>query len=377
MIGAGAAMAVGGHGQAAFGQVRTREAAQRSATIRRGVSPRSAEQLDAMADRFARDMQARRFQLQQALQSEMERAFRSERAALDRVFESSEELTSLREQFEAVAKASEDLQSRRDMADEDRQRASARLLDQQITLLDQHERQLQGAFFRARLSESQISARTLEIYERLAGKRYTSLVGQLGTLQLEEAGAEEEPAPPQTAFSFSDDFEDLTELQSSGGVASAMASANASGYTYSSLFSWLAGGGRAQSLVGDYLTIAPGFSRMRITARFQSRCSLAACSLGGASAGSGEHVISMHNLHSGSSDSQTYDVGSVIAPLLYFSKKEIDATYNRTATFDIPDSGGEFLIKAGSDVAGWAGVNAWTHNDMRSTVEQVSIELLA
>lgn len=133
----------------------------------------------------------------------------------------------------------------------------------------------------------------------------------------------------------------------------------------------------ATAVVGDVVAVPAGFKKLKITA-FAPSLSYEVQAFGLANVSSAG-VRMVVELTDPNSDVQrkTDLVARVLAPLLWFAQKQGSGERQITRTFRIPNSGGDFLVRAGVQALVWsAGLFGACSASTTAIIDRISIEAL-
>jgi hypothetical protein len=138
----------------------------------------------------------------------------------------------------------------------------------------------------------------------------------------------------------------------------------------------LAGQGNNRAVVGDYVTIPAGFSRVKVTVKYRMSYYVSSLGIyGGVGTSSANLRMELTGLNNQSSIRET-TIGSSTSAVMWMNFNELEnEPYTMQETFNINSSGGQFLIRAGISsncLAVVGGGSAY----MDGNVEEICIEAL-
>ncbi len=345
---------------------------------RRGISDEAAKRLTAQLDEFARAEQERRAEEAKALAVKVDEAVARERSQL---------VDALRRQrgYGALNRA---LESSISAVVEQLRRGSlfARRaeLQQIVSELDRgHQATLLQAWRDARLDPARVAEGVLAQAKPTAGQRIQTL--RSATLVLTGSAAEDAPAEPPAAgpLEFTAPFEDsYTELSAAGippgelprPVAAADA---ATGEVESVGMSGLSlVGSQAYAAMQCSVTVPSGYTRLRVTARAKLQWVYIAIQGGLPTGAAAEMYVDLAGLPTGPAH-WGESMMNVLTPVPAWHMLADDREdYVINAVFNIPDTGGEYLIRSGTHVGVWSAVAAFNIAGANGTIDHITVELL-
>ena len=134
-----------------------------------------------------------------------------------------------------------------------------------------------------------------------------------------------------------------------------------------------AGGSSARAVVGSYLTLPAGYSTLNVTAKVEVTYLARAIGMVGVSyAGSDAIVELLGTDNSVLTEAQL--ITWALAPVGWTQENEGEDTYFVNATFEIPSSGGEYMIRAGLRGNAWAAGNGYAYSSGNSEVLEIGVE---
>jgi hypothetical protein len=127
--------------------------------------------------------------------------------------------------------------------------------------------------------------------------------------------------------------------------------------------------------VENFFTVPPGFSQLKVTAKFQAKYLLDARGLGGFAFAEGRLGFSLVGT-TGSPQSATRSLPTSLCIFIGGQKVQGDKAIRVSTTFSIPNQGGEFLLRADAyDAAGGYWIIA-AYSDVNTTANEMCVELL-
>jgi hypothetical protein len=120
------------------------------------------------------------------------------------------------------------------------------------------------------------------------------------------------------------------------------------------------GGGSNRALVGNFITVSSGKSKLQVTVKLHEQHNLVASALFGGAHAAADVLIEVTGGTGSDTQSQATNISTVIAPVFFFARDQGTADHVVTKTFTIASSGGEFFVRAGmrSDFEAGGGAGA-------------------
>jgi hypothetical protein len=138
-------------------------------------------------------------------------------------------------------------------------------------------------------------------------------------------------------------------------------------------------GGFAYSRIGDFITVPPGYTRLRVTTNVSMYYRLDANAYLGVGIASANLYLTVGYVGPGGYDLAHFEQINNLEAAGLWEELEVDhprSEFSTTAILDIPDTGGEYLINVGGTVLSFAAYNGSAHTSFDATVNSISIELL-
>jgi hypothetical protein len=147
------------------------------------------------------------------------------------------------------------------------------------------------------------------------------------------------------------------------------------GSTFSAVNAAEAGAGAARAAVGSFITVSPGYSKLKVSAQMRCDFEVSAQSIAGVTYASVDTMLELFDIGGDTEISAVENVSSVLAPVGWSALNEGVDTVFINATFLIPTSGGEFLVRAGGKAGGWGGgVLAYARANIRTFRTEICVE---
>jgi hypothetical protein len=128
------------------------------------------------------------------------------------------------------------------------------------------------------------------------------------------------------------------------------------------------------AVTGSSFQALSGFRKLRVTATFPGNYLMQASSILGVSSTGADIVVEVTKPN-GSVTRSTQELDWVLSPVLWYAFA--DGTFDSvTKTFDIPNSGGVFLVRVGLSSWFWAGAGSSLTISASGTVEKICVEVL-
>lgn len=351
----------------------TSEAARRPG-LRRGVSAAAQAKLEALADATAKQSAELVFQRDRRLRDEIEAVVGGARAKFDEALLRNRAGQAYRRQHQALcdrfAAALREAKSEAEAA-----ALPAALFAAQTNLAEANRPAIAAAWRAAALDENELRNGIIGVLGKHGRFRYR--FGSNGTVSAQHAeGQPPSPAEPDL-FEFAPAYseEDTYTLQI-GITTTPVATVDLDeGSTSVRVSPGIAGQAVARAAVAEYLTVSEGHTRLRVTARTTVDAGYGGVACGGAGGSQGHQTIELYGLD-GEVQREEFLLGSVVAPVVYFIIENVDGPFIRSATFDVSNTGGEYLVKVGGEANAWAGGLAGGSARTETINEIVTVELL-
>jgi hypothetical protein len=197
--------------------------------------------------------------------------------------------------------------------------------------------------------------------------------GSFGTFVITQAAGEE---PPPGPFVLTPPYDDGTSVSAAAFLGLHMDTSfdPAAGAVSAEAGAAEAGAAFAASRVGSFITIPPGCSRLSITAKARIRSELSATSGAAASyAEMGGHTYFRTDNDEGYFGTR---LEVVAAPLFFHDARDADNTYTFSNEYEIPTTGGEYLVGGGVEAyAAAVGVVGVASASVTGTVKELTVEV--
>ena len=134
--------------------------------------------------------------------------------------------------------------------------------------------------------------------------------------------------------------------------------------------------GTNRAVVGDYVTVPAGYTRLKVRAKIRMNHHLRAIGLlGGVGYAQADLRLELTGTN-GSSQSHNHMAGLAVAPLMWVNIVNGDDTYFIEKTFTIPSGGGEYLVRAGGTTMFGSLLIGGSRAEETGNVEEICIEAL-
>jgi hypothetical protein len=136
------------------------------------------------------------------------------------------------------------------------------------------------------------------------------------------------------------------------------------------------GAGTNRALVGNFVTLPSGFSKVRVTVKLKVTHSLTAGALVGGAHAATDVLIEVTGGNNSQTQSGVTNVSTVVAPLIALGTDKGSADHLVSKTFTIPTTGGEFFIRAGVRSDFEAGAIASASVNVSAQVQEIDVAVL-
>jgi hypothetical protein len=133
-----------------------------------------------------------------------------------------------------------------------------------------------------------------------------------------------------------------------------------------------AGGSTARAIVGSLFTVPAGYSTLNVIAKVKVTYLARAIGLAGVSYAGSDAIVELLGTDK-SVLTEAQLVTWALAPVGWYQENEGEDTYYVNANFEIPNSGGEYMIRAGLRGNAWAAGNGYAFSSGNSEVIEIGV----
>jgi hypothetical protein len=133
------------------------------------------------------------------------------------------------------------------------------------------------------------------------------------------------------------------------------------------------GAGTNRALVGNFVTLPSGFSKLRVTVKLHESHTLSAGAVLGGAHAAADILIEVTGGSNSQTQSSATNISTVIAPVIFTNTDKGTADHLVSKTFTIPSTGGEFFIRAGMRSDFEAGSIASAFVNVSAQVQEIDV----
>jgi hypothetical protein len=304
--------------------------------IKRGVTKQKATALLKAAKANDQKQESQAAKARKAAAAGVDEGLKKERAALQAKLKSQPEFQTLQKELNTILKGGKGKKATPQQHKE-RTKALTQVFAKHKPLLDK-------AFQDAQVDEDHIAA----VVGKQLGAGVLLRKRLLATFTVAPPAAS--PVPPAAkTLALRPPYESTDTAESSDLVAlsnDATADKDKGVVTLNSGASF-AGGGNIRAVVGDFITIPNGFTKLQVTMKLNESHDLLVSAILGYSQASVDALVELTGGPNNQTQSQNTNLSTVVAPLLFAAHDESTSDQLITKTFNVPRTGGEFLVRGG------------------------------
>jgi hypothetical protein len=333
--------------------------------IRRGVSKQTAAALRKAAKSNDQAGRAEAAKAGAAINAGLDAGLKKERDAIAARLKARPEFQTLEKELNAIRAGG---QGKKLTPQEIRERNQAT-----ARIFNKHKQMLVKAFQEAKADDDRITA---AVREQLGGS-LSLRKGTLGTFAGGLTAVKLTPTP-FGSFVLKNPYDDTATEETKDlvvNINSAVANKGTGAVSVNGDVE-AAGGGSNSALVEDFLTVPAGFSQLQLTMKIRETHELFAAAFLSFARCSADIQMDLTGGPNNQTQKQTTNISLVVAPVFFFIDDKGSADHVVTATFTVPRSGGEFLVRAGVRSEFAAGGAARAYTDVSATVSEIDVKAL-
>jgi len=346
--------------------IATPPSANAKGEVKPGVSKKSQETLRKAADRnAARDLAIQQKKRQASVMA-LQKALKAERQALDAAMKKQPTYAAYKKELDRI------------LAVKPRDTKQARSRSNAIEQLNKkYEPMFKKAWSDAGLSERLIVEKVAKCFHFKPCCRIRIGLFGIPIIDCSACQPVEEPAeqlsfcaePPYDTRATSDNSH-LVVIHNSQSASAATGDFGLNGATI------FAGLGMNRAVVGDYVTVPAGYTRLKVRAKVRMDYNLMAVGIGGVGYSQADLRLELTGTNN-STQSHNHVAALAVAPVLWHNRVTSDGeTYFIEKTFTISSGGGEYLVRAGGTTTFGGLLNGGSTARETGNVEEICIEAL-